>query len=58
MKSIYTNIADNVCRNYGLENPITIAVMTMIQKLVEPSIIIDMLDEIDRQQELVRKGIF
>lgn len=46
MKS-YQEITNQVCRNYGLEHPVTIAVMTMIEKLVDPRIITDLLDAIE-----------
>ena len=42
----YCDIANLVCRQYGLENPITIAVMAMIEKHIDPCIILNLLDAV------------
>ena len=45
----YVDIANDVCRNYGLEHPLTIAVMAMIEKQIDQQIIADLLATIENE---------
>ena len=54
----YCDLANLVCRQYGLEHPITIAVMAMIEKRIDPCIILNLMDAIDRECEITAEGVY
>ena len=53
----YVDIANDTCRQYGLEHPITIAVMAMIEKQIDPQTITDLLTAIETEC-FIEKEIF